>query len=159
MTEKELGRALVDVERAMHPGAPTAQSCARSILEDDRGSIRLLAVLATFFWILTAAGLIGLCPFYVMVVAPRLRAYQAGRAQLAHDWDHWAIAGEWIAYWLLACVIALLVASLCTVMLSLRTRKATLRQIRAGLAEITEQLRELRQGASAAPSVPERHAT
>ena len=58
------------------------------LLEVELGALaglRLLAGLATFFWVLTAAGIVCLCPFYILVVAPRLRAYQAGRAQLERD--------------------------------------------------------------------------
>jgi hypothetical protein len=110
MTEKELGRALLDLDAAAAPAAPDPREMTRRILDRDRRRIRLLAGLATLFWTLTAAGVVCLCPFYVMIVAPRLRAYQAGRAQLANDWNDWALVGEWAAYWLLACIVALLLA-------------------------------------------------
>src|SRR5512145_3303483 len=108
MTEHELGKALLDLEREPSPAVPDARQLTRTILERDRRRIRLLAVLATLFWILTAAGVVCLCPFYVMIVAPRLRAYQAGRAQLANDWNDWAMVGDWVAYWILACILSLL---------------------------------------------------
>ena len=137
MTEKELGRALLNLDVAPAPAAADPRQLTRQILERDRRRIRLLAGLATLFWILTAAGIICLCPFYVIMIAPRLRAYQAGRAQLANDWDAWAMVGDWAAYWILACIISLLLAALCTVLLILLSRRATLRQINASLAEIS----------------------
>jgi hypothetical protein len=144
MTEKDLGRALLDLDLTP-AAAPDPRQLTRKILERDRQRIRLLAGLATFFWILTTAGVVCLCPFYVIVVAPRLRAYQAGRAQLANDWNDWATVGDWAAYWVLACILSLLLAALCTVLLILLSRRATLRQINAGLLEISEQLKRLQQ--------------
>src|SRR5262249_37614301 len=145
MTEKELGRALLNLDMAPSPAAPDPRQLTRQILERDRRRIRLLTGLATFFWVLTTVGIVCLCPFYVLVVAPRLRAYQAGRAQLANDWNDWAMVGDWAAYWILACIICLLLAAVCTVLLILLSRRATLRQINASLVEISEQLKHLRQ--------------
>jgi hypothetical protein len=143
MTEKELGRALLNLAITPPPAAPDPRQLTQKILERDRRRIRLLAGLAIFFWMLTTAGIVCLCPFYVMVVAPRLHAYQAGRAQLANDWNDWAMAGEWAAYWVLACILSLLLAAVCTVLLILLSRRATLRQINASLVEISEQLKDL----------------
>ena len=143
MTEKELGRALLNLDTAPKPADSDPKHSTRVILDRDRRRVRLLAGLATLFWTLTAAGFVCLCPFYVLIVAPRLRAYQAGRAELAKDWNDWATVGNWDAYWLLACIIALLLAAVCTVMLVLVSRRATLRQINASLLSISEQLMQL----------------
>jgi len=154
MTEKELGRALLTLDMAPSPAASDPRQLTRQILERDRRRIRLLAGLATLFWILTAAGIVCLCPFYVLIVAPRLRAYEAGRAQLANDWNDWAMVGDWAAYWILACIISLLLAAICTVLLILLSRRATLRQINANLVEISEQLKQMRQLPPIEPEVP-----
>ncbi len=151
MTEKELGRALLNVDVAPPPAAPDPRQLTLKILERDRRRIRWLAVLATLFWILTTAGVVCLLPFYVMVVAPRLRAYQLGRAHLEQDWNDWMMVGNWVACWILACIVSLLVAAVCTVLLILVSRRATLRQINANLVEISEQLKQLRQVASSGP--------
>jgi hypothetical protein len=154
MTEKELGRALLNLDVAPPPAAPDPRQLTRQILARDRRRIRLLAGLATLFWVLTAAGVVCLCPFYVVIVAPRLRAYQAGRAQLANDWNDWAMVGDWAAYWLLGCIVSLLLAAICTVLLVLFSRRATLRQINASLVEISEQLKQLRQPPPSEPRAP-----
>jgi heme exporter protein D len=151
MTEKELGRALLNVDVAPPPAAPDPRQLTLKILERDRRRIRRLAVLATLFWVLTTAGVVCLLPFYVMVVAPRLRAYQLGRAHLEQDWNDWMMVGNWAACWILACIVSLLVAAVCTVLLILVSRRATLRQINANLVEISEQLKQLRQVASSGP--------
>src|SRR5262245_25948473 len=108
MSEKELGQALINLNMPSAPAASDPPLLTREILARDRRRIRRLASLATFFWILTAAAVLCLCPFYVMVVAPRLRAYQSGRAQLANDWNYWAVVGDWAAYWILASIISFL---------------------------------------------------
>jgi hypothetical protein len=150
MTEKELGKALLNLDVAATPPAPDPQQLTRQILARDRRRLRWLASLAVFFWILTAVGILSICPFYMMMIAPRLHAYQAGRAQLDRDWDAWATVGDWAALWLLACIVSLLLAAISTVLLSLQSRRATLRQINASLREISEQLQRLAQ--PAAPS-------
>ena len=144
MTEKELGKALLNLDMAPPLASPDPRQLTRQVLQRDRRRIRWLTGLATLFWVLTAVGILCLCPFYLMFIAPRLRAYQAGRAQLANDWDAWATVGDWAAYWILACIIAFLLAALCTVLLVLLSRRATLRQINASLLEISEQLKQLR---------------
>lgn len=143
MTEKELGQALLNLDMRPVPAALDPRLLTHNILERDRRRVRLLAGLATLFWTLTAAGIVSFCPFYVMVVAPRLQAYQAGRAQLANDWNDWATVGAWAAYGIVACILCLLLAALCTVLLILVSRRATLRQINVGLMEISEQLKQL----------------
>jgi sugar (pentulose or hexulose) kinase len=123
----------------------------RQILDRDRRRLRLLAGLAGLFWTLTAAGVVCLCPFYLLVVAPRLRAYQAGRAELANDWSDWARVGDWAAYWLSGCIVSLLLAAACTMLLVLASRRATLRQINASLLTISEQLKQLHRPPPAGP--------
>jgi hypothetical protein len=153
MSEKELGKALLNLGMAPATTVPDPRQLTAKILDRDRKRIRLLAGLAALFWFVTAVGIVCVCTFYVMVVAPRLRAYQAGREQLENDWNDWAMAGDWAAYWIVACILALLLAATCTVLLTLFSRRATLRQINASLVEISEQLKQLRQPMSE-PRVP-----
>jgi hypothetical protein len=143
MTEKELGKALLELDMTP-PTAPDPRQLTRQILQRDRRRIRLLAGFATFFWMLSAAGVVWLVCFYILLIAPRLRAYAVGRAVLANDWDDWALVGDWAARSVLGCVSALLLAAICTVLLILLSRRATLRQINASLIEISEQLKLLR---------------
>jgi hypothetical protein len=143
MNEKELGRALLNLNMAPSPATLDPRELTQIILRRDRSRIRLLTGLAIFFWFLTAAGVICLCPFYIMIVAPRLRAYQAGRALLENDWSDWARVGDWVAYWLLGWIISLLLAAVCTMLLIMLSRRATLRQINASLMEISDKLKQL----------------
>jgi hypothetical protein len=142
VTENELGRALLNLDVGPPP-APDPRALARRLVDRDRRRVRWVAGMAGFFWVLTAAGIVCWYPFYVMYIAPRLRSYGAGRAKLAQDWDAWALLGEWAAGWMTACVISLLLAGASTVWLVLLSRRATLRQINASLAEICEQLKRV----------------
>jgi hypothetical protein len=144
MTEKEIGKALLKLDTQVPLSAPPPQELARSVIARDRWRVRLLAGLATLFWVLTAAGVIWQIVFYFMYVVPRLRAYEAGRLQFQNDWSEWLLAGDLAAKLNLACIIALLSGAICTVLLILASRRATLRHINANLAEIGEQLKQLR---------------
>jgi hypothetical protein len=70
---------------------------------------------------------------------------------LQNDWNEWAMAGDLAAYWILPCIISLLLAAVCTVLLILLSRRATLRQINASLVEISEELKLLRQSPANRP--------
>jgi hypothetical protein len=87
-----------------------------------------------------------------MFVAPRLQAYGAGRAQLENDWNDWARAGDLAAKSLLACIFALLLAAVFTILLVVHSRRATLRQVNIGLAEISKQLKNLQPPSTSAPA-------
>ncbi len=153
MTERDLGRALLDLDVAP-PAPPDPHQLTRRVLDRDRRRLRRLSVLTIVLWVVTAVGVLKVCPFYLLMIAPRLRAYGAGRADLANDWNAWATVGEWAAYWILACTISCLLAALCTVALVVLSRRATLRQINAALVEISEQLRQLRSPVTAPPADP-----
>lgn len=152
MNEKELGQALLNLE--MTPTATDPRQLTRRILENDRRRVRWMTLLTLFFWVLTTVGVICLRPLYVMIIAPRLRAYQLGHAQLDKDWNDWVLLGDWTASWLLACIVSLLLAAICTVLLILFSRRATLRQINANLVQISEQLKQLRSSTPVEPGRP-----
>ena len=154
MTEKELGKALLNLDAAKAPVAPDPRQLTQRILERDRGRIRLLAGLVVLFWTLATAGIVWLICLYLLYVDPRLRAYGAGRAQLANDWNDWALVGDLAAKSILACLVACLLAAVCTVLLILHSRRATLRQINASLLEISEQLKQLQQLPPKEPRAP-----
>jgi ABC-type Fe3+ transport system permease subunit len=141
MTDKELTKALLQLETAPAPNALDPRQLSRNIVERDQRRIRWLASIATFFWIAATGGIIWLAFLYFFTVEPRLVAYAAGRAQLQEDWQNWARAGDLAARSLLLCLVALLLAAISTITLVLLTRRATLRQINASLMEISQQLR------------------
>src|SRR5437867_1866083 len=90
MTEKELGKALLQLDMA--PATAGPRQLTQQILQRGRWRMRLLAIVTILFWTLAVAGAVSLVAFYFLQVDPRLRAYAAGRAQLQKDWDAWAMA-------------------------------------------------------------------
>jgi ABC-type Fe3+ transport system permease subunit len=142
MTERQLSKALLQLDTAPPASTLDPRHLAENIIGRDRRKLRWLTGLAAVFWTLTAAGLVWFSTVYLMFVAPRLQAYGAGRAQLENDWNDWARAGDLAAKSLLACIFALLLAAVCTILLVLHSRRATLRQVMVGLVEISKQLKD-----------------
>jgi hypothetical protein len=72
---------------------------------------------------------------------------QAGdeTASAENDWNEWIRAFNACAEIILACMAALLLAAVSTLLLVFASRRATLRQINANLAAISEELKQLRQ--------------
>jgi hypothetical protein len=64
------------------------------------------------------------------------------------------LVGDWATRWSLVCIIFLMLAAVCTVLLILLSRRATLRQVNASLVEISEQLKQLRQVPPSEPRGP-----
>jgi hypothetical protein len=141
MNDKELGKALLALDTTPKPSELDARHLARNIIARDRRRVRALAGVATFFWIAATAGIVWLAAMYFVMVEPRLKAYAAGRAQVAADWQDWARAGDMAARSLLVCLAAMLLAAISTVVLILLSRHATLRQINASLIELSEQIK------------------
>jgi ABC-type phosphate transport system permease subunit len=155
MNDRELGKALLKLDTTPKLSDLDPRQLARNIVQRDRRRIRLLAGLATVFWVLAAAGMVWLVSFYMIQVAPRLRAYAAGRMQLENDWNDWARAGDLAAKSLLLFLVALLVAAISTVLLILLSRQVTLRQINASLIELSDRLSPQNRPQSSKKDYPE----
>src|SRR5262245_8185912 len=125
MNDKELGKALLALDTTPKPSELDPRLMARNIVARERWRIRLLTGIATAFWLIAIAGIVWLSVLFVMYVEPRLLAYAAGKAQLEADWKDWARAGDLAARSLLACMIALVLAAISTVVLILFSRHAT----------------------------------
>ena len=142
MSEKEIGRALLNVENSAAEMRPAGE-IADQIFKRDRLRLRILAGVSTCFWAVTVAGVIWLIVFYFMFIVPRLEAYAAGRLRLENDWAQWIRAFDAGAEIVLTSIIAFFLAALGTMWLVFSSRHATLRQIQADLAQISEQLKRL----------------
>ncbi len=162
MSPRELSDALLNLDNPYPPSPPDPRRLTRAILARDRKRIRLLAFLAVVFWSLAAAGLL-LSLYWFILSMERQEAewewerIQAVRAQegnatrparplafhpaLNHD-RLYKMTGVVAAF-----LAALLLAALCTILLVLSSRRATLRQINASLIEICEQIKQVRPAA------------
>lgn len=175
MTEQELIVALRELIAKASADAPDSRLLAREISWRDQQRIRLLASLSIFFWLLAAVGLVLLCIglnnflMYVRLadINQRIASDMQKRAgdkeqhnakpsvsdSIARELDRdfrervhgtqllhksiWFVAGS---------VGALFLAALCTVLLVITSRRATLRQINLSLMDLSEQVRQVRVG-------------
>lgn len=145
MTERELGKALLNAPSASPPPA----GLAANVLRRDRRLVNALATLTAVLWLL-AAGSIG--AFYYMFMTfifPRINEALTNPAaandpRLPQQWqtiiDSLRLVGHPL---IVASLVAVALAALATVALVYLSRRATLRQINAVLADISAQLRQM----------------
>jgi hypothetical protein len=152
MGEKELGRALLDLDARTLAGASDPREPTTRILDRDRRRIwwqtaltigLWIAALLMVLWMLVALAL--LMPFEAHLrneaelarvgMTPAMRAHAELQAQIMF---------RMIAVGITCSVGVLALAAGSTVFLVLATRRATLRQINASLLEISDQLKLLR---------------
>ncbi len=151
MTDKELGKALLQVDATQLGGVPDLRQQTWQVLERDRRRVRLLTILTLLTWLLAGAlvllGLIGYgltFPQQALLVqhieAGKLTPAERDEAQRVV-----LVAFQKGTLLIALSVAVMAVAALITVVLVLASRRATLRHINAGLIEIGEQLKQLRQ--------------
>ena len=150
MSEKELSRALLNLDALALAGVPDARQQTWLVLERDRRRVRWLAGLTVAVWVFAA-----LLAVVVLVVFGFLFPQYA---QMMHGVEQGKLAPaqsqEVLRVYLLGlqknllvlalAVAALTKAALLTVLLVFASRRATLRQLNASLIEIAEQLKKLR---------------
>jgi hypothetical protein len=143
MLDKDVGDALLKLDLSPQTDAPTAQ--IERIIEADRRHVKRWTRISIALWILAAAGaiaifVIGGCTFPVIanLVADK------GDGTLENPHTPLFVLAKLTAMCLIfgtASFIVLVCAGLATVLLLLRSRSATLRQINANLLQISEQLK------------------
>jgi hypothetical protein len=157
VNEQEMGEALLRVDAAGLAGVPEAQRHAWAVLEKDRQRVRLLTWATVLVWLLAGAlVLAGLVNF--ALTFPRqakiVQDIEAGALKPADrdEAQRLVLVSFQKGTLLIAFSVAVMAgAALCTVFLILATRRATIRQLNAGLAEIAEQLRQLRTPGGSVP--------
>ena len=148
MSEKPLGDALLKLETV--PG-PAAGAVAEEAIRRDRRWIRLLTSLAVVFYLLAPVGLGLYTHFYFTYIAPKMTAHAVGLAQMPKDEQErkeaarelariFGIVHRYSQFVVLGSILALTLATLCTVVLIALTRRTTLRQVQASLAALSDQL-------------------
>jgi hypothetical protein len=141
MADHRPGRA-PDLEDLVHDPVGMAQSIARR----DRWLLWLLAGLAVALWALAAGGALALVYFHFLHIVPRLEAMvrHPDRFRGPADMAEWITASQWAAGLVAATAVLALLAAVCTVGLVLVAWRVARRQLRAGMAEVAEELRQLR---------------
>jgi hypothetical protein len=150
MGERELGRALLQLDSEQLAGNPNARQQTWKILERDRRRVWWLTAITVTLW--AAAILMVLAMLVAFGLVFPLQAKLRDPAELARlppemrqDAQFKAqIAFQMVTVGVTCSVGILAMAALSTVLLVLASRRATLRQINASLLEISQQLKELR---------------
>jgi hypothetical protein len=149
MTERELGRALLNVDAGSLLGGPDGRMLTWKVLERDRRRVRWLTGLTVAVWLL-AAGLVLTALVGFGLLFPReaklLRDIEEGKVPPAQQEQ--ALRTHLIGFQkgtlvMTFSVAVLCGAALCTLLLLFFSRRATLRQLNAGLLEVAEQLKRL----------------
>jgi hypothetical protein len=148
MSEQELIQALQQlISRHSRPAEP--RQLSTEMMVRDRWRVQLLAGLTALLWLGGIAGMLYMvfCFNRFVIAYGPATPTDAGRPEAWYASDQFHAKME-LHHSLEACLVAvpvLLMAALCTVWLVFSSRRATLSQINLSLAEITEQLRQMRQ--------------
>lgn len=145
MLDREVGDALLKLDLAPQSAAPTVQ--IERIIDADRCRVKRWTRISIALWILAAVGAILI---FVMggLAFPMIAklVHEAEGGSLENPDTPFLVLAKLMAMCLVfgtASFITLVCAGLATVLLLLRSRSATLRQINANLLQISEQLRRV----------------
>ena len=152
MTDKDLGRALLDLDARTLAGTADPREPMLRILDRDRRRVWWWSAITIAFWILTLfmvlwmlVALALLMPFEAHLRNPDEVARAGMTPELLQQAELQAhIMSRMITVGITASIGVLALAAGSTVFLVLASRRATLRQINASLLEISEQLKALR---------------
>ena len=139
MSDRELAKALLRLGATEQPAAPSPKEQIRRILARDRHLVKLLTALTVFLWL---GSVVVLYYFMFEVLGLYTRVEQAGGPAsdpLVKPVYQFLLA-------LAGSVEALALAFLSSMILLFVTRRASLRQINAGLLDLTEKLDRLEEG-------------
>jgi hypothetical protein len=150
MSEKELGKALLNLDALTLAGVPDARQQTWQVLERDRRRVRWLTGLTVAAWVLAALLTLGVLiafGFLFPQYAHMVQSVEQGKLTQAQSQEVLRVYLMGLQKNLL--VLALAVCALgdtvfFTFLLGFASRRATLRQLNASLIEIAEQLKQLR---------------
>lgn len=155
MTDRDLGRALLDLDAATLAGKDDIPARTAAVLQRDRVRLRLLTWSTMAIWLLALVLIFGDLVYFALLFPRQALLHQhidAGDlpAEQILEVERALLIEFHMGTLLIAfSVFITTLAAFLTVLLILATRRATLRQVNANLAEICEQLRQMR-GKSAA---------
>jgi hypothetical protein len=150
MSEKDLGKSLLHLDAAALSAVPDARQQTWNILARDRGRVRLLTGITALVWLFAALLVVGGLVGFGMIIPKQeklMRDLEDGKLTPAQrdDIQRTLLVGFQKGTLLIAFSVAVMsLTVVCTILLILATRRATLRHVNASLVEISEQLKQLR---------------
>jgi len=142
MSDKDLGRALLDGESSID-----LQALTRQVLKRDRRRITFLGIACFIAWMLVVMlPWATIMPMLAKVVEHQTdvsngRIDAATQSQQSYQLMQIVKIGTMATFF--GSIASMFVAALCTVLLIVASRRATLRQVNARLGEISAQLKAL----------------
>jgi len=158
MSEKDLGKALLQLDAATLASIPDARQQTWNILARDRGRVRLLTVLTVCVWLLAALLILGGLVGFGMIIPKQVKLMQdleEGKLTPAErdSIQRTVLVGFQKGTLMIAFSVAVMsLTAVFTLLLIFASRRATLRQVNASLVEISEQLKQLRPTGNPPPS-------
>jgi ABC-type Fe3+ transport system permease subunit len=159
MSEKELGRALLDLDSQKLSGVPDCREQTWKILDRDRRRVWWLTALTMTLW-----GAAILMVFLMLIAYGLVFPHQAklrqddqvARLNLTPQQLEEARFQAQVAFQMVTVGVTVSIGLTCfailaSILLGLASRRATLRQINASLLEISHQLKHLKQNTPASP--------
>ena len=156
MTDRNLGRALLELDAATLAGKNDVTAQTAAILQGDRVRLRLLTWSTMAIWLVALVLIFGDLVYFALLFPRQALVFQqidAGtlpQEQLAQIQRDLLIEFHMGTLLIAFSVFITTLAAFLTVLLILATRRATLRQVNANLAEICEQLKQMRGKGAAA---------
>ena len=150
MTNRDLGRALLELDAATIAGRSDLAVKTERILRQDRFRVGLLTWFTVAVWVLALVLIFGdLVNFAVLFPRHALYLQQLDAGEITPALRDAMQRELFISFQKGTLIIAFSVfvttlAAFLTVLLIFATRRATLRQVNANLAEICEQLKQMR---------------
>lgn len=153
---QKLAAALIKIQELEQGKLPPPKERAEFVINREHRRVRRLALGATFHWLLGVALLLYLIYAFFTVLRPRefwwMKTYYGvdhlGRVpdlepRILDAYFYAMLVSRGLLFAVIAALV-LALAALGTVRLVFVTRRATVKQIQLGLAEVSEQLKELR---------------
>jgi uncharacterized membrane protein HdeD (DUF308 family) len=158
MSEKDLGKALLQLDAAKLASVPDTRQQTWNILTRDRVRVRLLTGVTIFVWLLAAFLVIASLVGFGLIIPQQAKLMQEldeGKLTPAErdTIQRSILVGLFKGTLMIAFSVAVMsLTAIFTVLLIFASRRATLRQVNASLMEISEQLRQPRPRDNPPPS-------
>lgn len=150
MTDRDLGRALLELDAATLAGKDDIPARTAAVLQRDRVRLRLLTWSTMAIWLVALVLIFGDLVYFALLFPRQALLHQhidAGDlpAEQILEVERALLIEFHMGTLLIAfSVFITTLAAFLTVLLIFATRRATLRQVNANLTEICEQLRQMR---------------
>jgi predicted histidine transporter YuiF (NhaC family) len=158
MNERELGRALLNLDGAALAGTSDVRQQTWKILDRDRRRVRRLTLVTIAIWLLAVALIVGVLVAFGFIFPREAQLFEdmqqreAPAAERAKLWMTELMAFQKGTLLMAFSIAMLAFAAISTVLLVFASRRATLRQINSSLVEVSEQLKQMRQKSPTGPA-------